>query len=194
MNGMCDSADKMIMWTVYMIDVGLTIWAMVKGHQLYEHRTIQNNMHYKDWLSELWATVLTVGLINIISGILLGFYFSVLKHESTKTSNSKKYTSAEAQTCRGVHIDGSSKSMEAMWKTLIIVFGALPYLLFFYVIGTIRTTRALTSNTLHYIIDDIDMLWWIVGGVILCKVIELYIGHCWAVLRTRCLKDAAMMQ
>ena len=191
MRGMCDSADKAVMWFVYMLDIVLTVWSMIKAFDIYDHRNTQTVMHYKDWLSELYATVLTVGLLNILSGVLLGFYFSMLKHETTRKSYNKA-GSEEAGECKGLRIDGSSESLEAMWKTLIILFGALPYLLILYVMGTVRATRALTDSNLTAIIDHVDMLWWIVGGVILCKVIELYIGHTWAVLRTRCLRNKAM--
>ena len=182
------------MWVVYVIDIGLTVWAMVEAYNVYDMRIDRfgapYDMHYKDWLTELWSTTLTVGLFNIFSGMLLGFYFGVIKRETDQTAAPLR--GQDGETCRGVRIDSSPASLEALWKTAIIVVGGLPYLLVFYVIGIVRATRVIIDSSLVDIINKVDMLLWIVGGLIACKVIELYIGHTWAVLRTRCLKQKAM--
>lgn len=191
MQEMCASMDRTIMWIVYAIDNILTVWAVVKAYEIYDMRSTQGDMHYKDWLTELWSTTLTIGLLNILSGVLMAFYFGVMKREAGQKG--VLITSKDA-TCKGVRIDNSPASMEALWKTIIILVGGLPYLLVFYVIGIARATRVITNSSMVDLIDKVDMLMWIVGGVIACKVIELYIGHTWAVLRTRCLKQKAMMQ
>jgi len=181
--------DMGLMWVAYFGELVLTVVMIAYGSSVHDDGETLGSANYKHWITEFWSILLVTGLINILSGVLLGFYFGVLKKETQKL-----YVKPGSR-CEHPQLDfNSPASVAAMWKSSLILVGGLGVLAILYAAGITRATYVLTRDFTVFgtknTLDDIHMIFWTQLLIILCKVVELFIGHSWAALRTDCLKAA----
>jgi hypothetical protein len=180
--------DMTLMWIAYIAELLLTIVMIANGNTVHDDGEKLGNANYKHWISEFWSVILLTGLINILSGVLLGFYFGVLKKEAERL-----YTKPGSR-CEHPRLNfNTPASLAAMWKSALILVGGLGVLAILYAAGITRATYIITRDFASYMNDTVDtihMVFWTQLLIILCKVVELFIGHSWAALRTDCLKAA----
>lgn len=185
MFNMFNSWDMGLMWTVYILEIILTVALMVNGGELHEMGILEGSQKQKEWYSELWRSILVVTILNLITGFLVAFYFGYLKPKFETTY------SAVGQKCENLRLQNitSPSVLQALMKAVVILVGGLGYLLIFYILGVVRASIVLTMG--QSLMDKLKLVYGITLAITICKVVELYIGHGWAALRTECLESNA---
>ena len=146
--------------------------------------------------------IISFSTVNIALGIGMVYYFAKLGHDTRKTA--EELANEEDEDCKRrklisiESVGGQRNRFEVklsnyFWSAIghgfVILIAASSYLGAFFVLGFM--TCFMGGQGEGYFGRSTVTVWEYYAPIAFisgCKIVELYVGHAWAVLRTKCLK------
>jgi hypothetical protein len=197
--------DEWLMRLFYLVEVAGCIASIVYMIQLTDEvrthpglsATLQKRFKYIE------TTVVVASAANLVMGIVMGFYFATMSKDLSKHFNPARRQRREPckETCEHRRLNESPRAMKSMITSLMITLVGAAFLGIFYAGGISYTLtwciddayealgestnagamrKSLRALHVNLIVSQI--------ATALGIVVTLYIGHAWAVLRTKCLQ------
>jgi len=159
----------------------------------------------RDRASYVTQGIVVSGVLNLLTTLIAGWYFSTLAKDLgnllTVAELEKGAVFSAHEKCRGVRLDDSPNRLYAMIGALMIIVSGLGALSLSFALGLVGALRWVfedarplvhtQSSTETYdsrVSLGNQLVAWIVVAVV-ARVVTIFIGHTWAILRTKCLQN-----